>query len=570
MIHKIIAIPLLAVFFFMSSGSPALAAGLTDTQIQAILSLLSSFGADTTVVGNVSASLRGQAPSLPSSASPAATAATECVELRQVTRTLYEGLSDTTTDGQVSLLQRFLATDPSLYPEGRVTGYFGPATERAVERWQAKYAVVSSGTAETTGYGVVGLLTREAFAKRCGYVPNITQTYPPVTSSTSKTSYLTPDQIKVISPMATTISVGGRITITYVVGSTIVAGDPVIIERSIINVPNDSTNSGYVPLSQSAGTYSFDWIPNEPGTYQALVKINHKNTQYSARSGVITVVGSTISVSNLLTPVVTASISPSSVTVGQSALLSWSSTNANRCYLQYGSVQESISVSGTRTITPYQSSTYVISCTNDPGTGKDGPTGQKSISVSVTSVPPPVITSLSVSPTQVSPGQPAVISWTSTGASKCGILRDTFNWEVMNLGTSGSYAVYPTTSNTYILSCNGIPDGSGKDVLGVQQNVYVSVASVATAPTCVVTHTPEYASGAIDPSPVTMTWSSQNANYGVVQFKGGNSILDFPPGDTISANGSMVVYHTTPTLYRFTFNGPGGAKICDVMLGYKG
>ncbi len=43
---------------------------------------------------------------------------------------------------------------------GHETNYFGSLTERAVQKFQAKYDVVSSGTPNSTGYGVVGPKTR--------------------------------------------------------------------------------------------------------------------------------------------------------------------------------------------------------------------------------------------------------------------------------------------------------------------------------------------------------------------------------------------------------------------------
>lgn len=61
---------------------------------------------------------------------------------------------------QVSALQEFLKRDIALYPEGLVTGFFGPATERAVQRFQTKYNIVTKGTPATTGYGAVGPKTR--------------------------------------------------------------------------------------------------------------------------------------------------------------------------------------------------------------------------------------------------------------------------------------------------------------------------------------------------------------------------------------------------------------------------
>src|SRR3989344_3272178 len=75
-----------------------------------------------------------------------------------LTRALSVGVSG----ADVTSLQQFLAADPAVYPEGTASGYFGPLTEQAVQRWQAKYNVVTSGTPATTGYGAVGPMTRSA------------------------------------------------------------------------------------------------------------------------------------------------------------------------------------------------------------------------------------------------------------------------------------------------------------------------------------------------------------------------------------------------------------------------
>lgn len=80
-----------------------------------------------------------------------------------LTRTLRIGM----TGADVSALQSFLARNSSIYPEGLVTGYFGSATQAAVQRFQAQYSIVSGGTPATTGYGRVGPRTIAAIGSAC-------------------------------------------------------------------------------------------------------------------------------------------------------------------------------------------------------------------------------------------------------------------------------------------------------------------------------------------------------------------------------------------------------------------
>jgi len=118
------------------------------TQLNALMQQLEELKAGTHDVGV------GQGSSSPSSAM-------SCISFNQ---NLYLG----SRGSDVFRLQKFLTqTGDFTYPE--ITGYFGPATERAVMRWQARNGVVSSGSAETTGYGVFGPSTRSAIQKAtCG------------------------------------------------------------------------------------------------------------------------------------------------------------------------------------------------------------------------------------------------------------------------------------------------------------------------------------------------------------------------------------------------------------------
>lgn len=61
------------------------------------------------------------------------------------------------TGEEVKTIQAILAKDAAVYPEGKITGYFGPATLAAVQRFQEKYGIAKAGD---TGYGIVGPATR--------------------------------------------------------------------------------------------------------------------------------------------------------------------------------------------------------------------------------------------------------------------------------------------------------------------------------------------------------------------------------------------------------------------------
>ena len=78
---------------------------------------------------------------LPASALGAAPLSREEVERLKNGPDLFYGIESE----NVSLLQRFLSEktdqDPLLYPEKKITGYFGPLTKNAVVRLQTKYQV---------------------------------------------------------------------------------------------------------------------------------------------------------------------------------------------------------------------------------------------------------------------------------------------------------------------------------------------------------------------------------------------------------------------------------------------
>ncbi|MBL4644448.1 MAG: peptidoglycan-binding protein [Candidatus Pacebacteria bacterium] len=81
---------------------------------------------------------------------------------------LERGNRDRDVAVEVTMAQRFFAQDSRLYPEAQITGFFGPATERAVQRFQERHGIVAKGDYQSTGYGRIGPRTRWAIKNSCG------------------------------------------------------------------------------------------------------------------------------------------------------------------------------------------------------------------------------------------------------------------------------------------------------------------------------------------------------------------------------------------------------------------
>jgi peptidoglycan hydrolase-like protein with peptidoglycan-binding domain len=150
----------LGLFFSISLATPVQAAGLTETQITAVVNLVASFGADAATVKNVEASLRGQSTAATDSTLNPGHEGTNCVTL---THTLSLGSTDAATNGEVSKLQHLLRTAGVL--SAQVNGYFGPATSGAVQTWQIAHDI----SITTRGVAVVGPKTRAAMACKAAY-----------------------------------------------------------------------------------------------------------------------------------------------------------------------------------------------------------------------------------------------------------------------------------------------------------------------------------------------------------------------------------------------------------------
>lgn len=205
--------------------------------------------------------------------------------------------------------------------------------------------------------------------------------------------------------------------------------------------------------------------------------------------------GGTVSGSKTLTvaaapaPTVSLSRSTGSITTEQTVKLTWSSTSANSCTAS-GDWSGSKATSGNETVGPFSGTgnkTFSLQCSGDGGNDS------KSVSVVVTAVPAAAVT-VSLNPSQVTIGQTAQVSWTSTNATGC---TASGNWTGTK-ATSGFATVGPYTTTggrTFTLTCNGAGgSGSASAALGVglpaaSLSLNASATSIQTGQTAKLTWT---------------------------------------------------------------------------------
>lgn len=159
----VLGVVLVMLFFILSVGQLTYAQTTSDAttiaalqkQIELLLSEMQSLKAEV-------ATLKSELVATPSS--PSTSLISPSVSENSVVSTVNQSSTIPTFDHSfargtrgedVRALQEYLAQDPNIYPEGLVTGYFGPNTESAVSRWQKKYGI------DSTGY--IGPLTMAKF-----------------------------------------------------------------------------------------------------------------------------------------------------------------------------------------------------------------------------------------------------------------------------------------------------------------------------------------------------------------------------------------------------------------------
>jgi uncharacterized cupredoxin-like copper-binding protein len=245
--------------------------------------------------------------------------------------------------------------------------------------------------------------------------------------------------------------------------------------------PTTSTGTAIGPIN-TAGTYVFTLECTGPGGTSAPRSV-------------------TVTVTNPTPPaaaVVSFAANPSTIQVGQSVSLTWTTTNATACTASGGAGSWGGSVGaasvGTSTgpINTAGTYTFTLTCSGPGGVG-----APNSVAVNVTGATPgPVIISLFTAvPSTLQVGQSASLAWTTIGATACAASGGTGSdgWTgavpTSSLATSTG-AINVAGSYTYTLTCTG---GGANATNSVVVNVInappapASIVAFAAVPSTVLT-----------------------------------------------------------------------------------
>jgi phospholipase C len=321
--------------------------------------------------------------------------------------------------------------------------------------------------------------------------------------------------------------------------STIVQGQSTTLSWKVTNGGSFSISpavaSGSLPLTGSASV-----SPSQTTTYVATA--TDANGKAATSSITVTVVPTGSA------PTMTLSVSPNVVAAGQTANLTWASTNATSVTISpsvLGDDVTSVALSGAAAVSPAASTTYTATAT-----GAGGVTATAVATVNLLGV------TLVASPTTVGPGQTASLTWTSANAASVSIDQG-----IGTVGSGGSVIVSPAATTIYtITATNGSATATATATVNAPLAVTLRASPANIAPG----------------SQSTLTWASTGAasvsiDQGVPPISGPSGSVGVSPtqNTTYTITATDAQGHTSTaaaTVNVVTNGGLQGIKHIIVML----
>jgi len=217
-----------------------------------------------------------------------------------------------------------------------------------------------------------------------------------------------------------------------------------------------------------------------------------------------------ISITSCAAPAVeTFEVTPSTITAGQSATITWKAQGVSSVFID---PLGSVAVAGMRNVSPAGTTVYTITA------------GQVSKSIVLTVNPPPINVDFRLDPAMLITNGVAILTWNVTGAASVSIDQG-----IGPVSSSGNRAVNPTVTTTYTLTATN-----------TLSNVSQSVTLVVNPPIVV--------SFSVSPS------AGYAGQGNVLQWNvaGAKTVTITPDIGDVPASGTRGVFPSTTTTYSLT------------------
>ena len=376
-----------------------------------------------------------------------------------------------------------------------------------------------------------------------------------------------------------TSSVTFTITCTNAIGAS--DSDSVTINVGNQQVPptvDIKANSSNGPITIAYGTSAtLSWVSTDAdyctasGAWSGNQDTNSSKstgTLFSSKTYTITCYNTTGSDSDSVTvnvsgtqeedPTVDLVANPTTVTSGNRATLSWTSSNADYCYASggawSGSNKPTNSSEQTNILT--QTSTFTITCVNS-SSGKSA-SDTATVAVNQQNVTPTV--TLYASPSTIPYGTQSTLYWSSNNATSCNTSGGPWTGPKALNSNESTNVLYVNT--TYSITCTSSSGASATANTTVFVNNQGGGGSTQAPTLNLYANPSQVPSG----SNSTLYWNTTNADYCVAS---GDSSTGLGTGwyGNRSTNGSEVVYNiTTNKNYILTCYGPGGSVVRNTTV----
>ena len=240
--------------------------------------------------------------------------------------------------------------------------------------------------------------------------------------------------------------------------------------------------------------------------------------------------------SSYLCTIKTFSSNTTSIRANDAVTLNWDTENCTSVTIS--GVGSNLSASGTKTIYPTASTTYVLTGNSN---GSIKPTKSIDITVTDNTTYNCSVGSFTANPTAITLGGSSTLNWATSNCTSVTISNLGYN--VPTSSTAPGQSVWPAQTTTYVLTAYGTT-GTAQT-----RSVTVSVTD-STSYSCTIKAFNANSTSIRANDAVTLTWDTENCTSATISGVGSN----------LSASGTKTIYPTASTTYTLTGNSAGNVK----------